>query len=44
VQRPYLGDVFGRYTDWTPLQDRSVLFPEDIDTSDPWQFKNVLVS
>lgn len=44
VQRPYLGDVFGRYTDWTPLKDRGVLFPEDVDTSDPWQFKNVLVS
>lgn len=44
VQRPYLGDLFGRYTDWTPLKDRSVLFPEDVDTSDPWQFKNVLVS
>ena len=43
VQRPYLGPVIGRYTDWTPLQDRGVLFPEDIDTDDPWQFKNVIV-
>ena len=43
VQRPYLGPVIGVYTDWTPLQDRPGLFPEDIDTSDPWQFKNVLV-
>ena len=31
------------YTDWTPLEGRAVLFPEDIDTEDPWQFKNVLV-
>jgi homospermidine synthase len=43
VQRPYLGPVIGVYTDWTPLKDRPGLFPEDIDTSDPWQFRNVLV-
>jgi homospermidine synthase len=43
VQRPYLGPVIGVYTDWTPLTDRPGLFPEDIDTSDPWQFRNVLV-
>ncbi len=43
IQRPYLGPVVGRYTDWTPLVDRGGLFPEDIDDSDPWQFKNVLV-
>ena len=35
--------MIGNYTDWTPLTDRPGLFPEDIDTSDPWQFKNVLV-
>jgi homospermidine synthase len=43
VQTPYLGPVVGHYTDWTPLVDRGVLFPEDIDTEDPWQFKNVIV-
>jgi homospermidine synthase len=43
IQMPYLGPVKGYYTDWTPLTDRPGLFPEDIDTSDPWQFKNVLV-
>jgi len=43
VQRPYLGPVKGYWTDWTPLTDRPGLFPEDIDDSDPWQFKNVLV-
>jgi homospermidine synthase len=43
VQMPYLGPVIGTYTDWTPLTDRPGLFPEDIDTSDPWQFRNVLV-
>ena len=43
VQTPYLGPVIGVYTDWTPLTDRPGLFPEDIDESDPWQFRNVLV-
>lgn len=40
---PYLGPVVGEYTEWTPLTDRERLFPEDIDKSDPWQFKNVRV-
>jgi homospermidine synthase len=43
VQMPYLGPVIGQYTDWTPLAGRPGLFPEDLDTSDPWQFRNVLV-
>jgi homospermidine synthase len=43
IQRPYLGPVVGRYTDWTPLNRRGELFPEDVDPTDPWQFKNVLV-
>ena len=38
-----LGPVVGVYSDWTPLDNRSVLFPEDVDPADPWQFKNVLV-
>ena len=43
VCRPYLGEVVGEYTDWTPLADRERLFPEDIDRDDPWQFRNVRV-
>jgi homospermidine synthase len=43
VQAPYLGPMIGQYTDWTPLEGRAVLFPEDIDLQDPWQFKNVIV-
>ena len=43
IQRPYLGPVVGVYTDWTPLSDRPGFFPEDVDESDPWQFRNVLV-
>lgn len=40
---PYLGEVVGAYGDWTPLQDRGRLFPEDVDTECPWQFKNFRV-
>ena len=43
ICRPYLGPVVGAYTDWTPLHQRGTLFPEDLDTGDPWQFKNILV-
>lgn len=43
IQMPYLGPVKGYYTDWTPLTDRPGFYPEDIDESDPWQFRNVLV-
>ena len=43
VAMPYLGKVVGAYTDWTPLHQRGELFAEDLDTSDPWQFKNIRV-
>jgi homospermidine synthase len=43
ICRPYLGKLVGRYTDWTPLHQRAELFAEDLDTADPWQFKNVRV-
>ena len=42
--RPYLGSIVSAWTDWTPLQDRGVLFAEDVDHSDPWQFGNFRVS
>ncbi len=43
ICNPYLGPVVGAYSDWTPLQDRESLFPEDLDRTDPWQFKNFRV-
>jgi homospermidine synthase len=43
VARPYLGEMAGVYSDWTPLQDRGVLFAEAIDPACPWQFKNFRV-
>ena len=44
ICRPYLGELVGAYSDWTPLQDRGRLFPEDLDPTDPWQFKNFRVT
>jgi len=43
ITRPYLGKLVGSYSHWTPLKDRGRLFPEDLDESDPWQFKNFRV-
>ena len=42
VAAPYL-NVVGVYGDWTPLQGRSTLFPDDTDPEDPWQFRNFRV-
>jgi homospermidine synthase len=43
VAMPYLGELVGEFTDWTPLQGRNRLFAEQVDSSDPWQFVNVRV-
>jgi homospermidine synthase len=44
VANPYLGQVRGRFTDWNPLRGRHHPFQEDVDESDPWQFKNIRVN
>jgi homospermidine synthase len=44
VAEPYLGDMAGAYSDWTPLLDRGRLFPEAVDEACPWQFGNFRVS
>lgn len=44
VARPYLGEIAGAYSDWTPLADRGTLFSEDVDASCPWQFQNFRVA
>ena len=41
--RPYLGELVGAFSSWTPLQDRRWLFDEELELDDPWQFKNFLV-
>ncbi|MGF1626227.1 MAG: saccharopine dehydrogenase C-terminal domain-containing protein, partial [Alphaproteobacteria bacterium] len=43
LAEPYLGPLVGAFTDWSPLEGRESLFPEDLDRDDPWQFKNVRV-
>lgn len=44
VAGPYLGRQVGVYSDWTPLTGRNHPFPEELDASDPWQFKNFRVT
>ncbi|MDD2707556.1 MAG: saccharopine dehydrogenase C-terminal domain-containing protein [Verrucomicrobiae bacterium] len=46
VARPYLGRVFSRPADWTPLHRHRVFFGENPqaqpDHGDPWQFTNFI--
>ncbi len=44
IAKPYLGEMVGVYSDWTPLHGRGQLFSEDVDADDPWQFKNFRVT
>lgn len=41
---PWLGELAGVWSDWTPLKDRNPLFPEPKDPEDPWQFLNFRVT
>ena len=41
LAEPYLGQLVGAFTDWTPLQGRGAFFTEDLDVSSPWQLQNV---
>jgi homospermidine synthase len=43
IAKPYLGEMVGAYSDWTPLQGRGELFVEALDETCPWQFKNFRV-
>ncbi|MBT8769067.1 homospermidine synthase [Metapseudomonas boanensis] len=38
--RPYLGELGGTYSDWTPLKGRVPLFNEALEPGAPWQFNN----
>ncbi len=48
IANPYLGNNLSLPSDWTPLKDRRSYFAgyadPDLDRSDPWQFKNFLVT
>lgn len=48
IAQPYLGENLSVPSDWTPLRDRENHFrgwnQPDVDPTDPWQFKNFLVT
>jgi homospermidine synthase len=44
IMTPYISPVVGQFTAWTPAVGRGILFPEDVDKEDPWQFKNFRVA
>lgn len=44
IATPYLGDLVGQYSGWTPLAQRCPLFDEPADRDDPWQFINFRVA
>jgi homospermidine synthase len=48
IANPYLGRNLSLPVDWTPLKGRRSYFaayaPPELDLSDPWQFKNFLVT
>jgi len=48
VARPYLGKFISKASDWTPLKHYTNAFKGHnnprIDPSDPWQFKNFLIT
>jgi len=36
--------VKGVFTDWTPIKySNNIYYKENIDKSDPWQFKNIII-
>ncbi len=41
VASPYLGELIGAFTDWTPLQGRGEYFEEALDPACPWRLQNV---
>jgi homospermidine synthase len=48
ISKPYLGTFVSVPSDWTPLKHYSNFFhgynKPQLDTSDPWQFKNFLIT
>ena len=48
VSKPYLGKFISMSSDWNPLKHYSNAFhgynQPQLDTSDPWQFKNFLIT
>lgn len=43
VAIPYLGTMASVQSDWTPLEDRNILFRKPLNTENPWSFENFRV-
>jgi homospermidine synthase len=43
VAKPYLGPMKSIQSDWTPLEDRNVLYRKPLDKDHPWRFANFKV-
>jgi homospermidine synthase len=43
VAGPYLGPIASTALDWTPTEDRNVLFKRALDKDNPWRFENFRV-
>lgn len=43
IAEQYWRPIVGEYGGWNPIDGRNSLFPEHIDSEDPWQFKNLRV-
>lgn len=41
IATPYLGQLTGEFTDWTPLDGRGKYFSEKLDVLSPWQLQNI---
>ena len=48
ISKPYLGKFISVASDWPPLKHYANAFSgynkPQVDTSDPWQFKNFLIT
>ena len=48
ISKPYLGKFISMPSDWTPLKHYANVFhgynQPQLDTTDPWQFKNFLIT
>ncbi len=45
IAKPYLGEFISMQSDWSPVKNREVYFPENPEShneKDPWQFHNFL--
>lgn len=44
IAAPYLGEIIGVYTDWTPNVGRKFTVIDQLELYDPWQFRSFLLS